>query len=119
MEQTTDLTGFWRFSEDFDGGEEHGEARLFQYGRQLKGYIIFKKIIPDEPPIYIRVKIGGTVRDKRITFSETSVTVLSGGDNSSHETEEKSGLINDMGQITGSGENAQGVHSVFVMDRIF
>jgi hypothetical protein len=118
MKQTHDLTGFWRFHEDFDHGEDIGEARLFQSGKQLSGHIVFKEIIPDELPIFIRVKIEGKVDNTQVTFSESSVVVLSGGENSSYEPEERTGLINAMGQIVGSGEDTQGVTGVFVMDRI-
>jgi hypothetical protein len=118
MKQTHDLTGFWRFHEDFDHGEDIGEARLFQNGKNLSGHIVFKEIIPDEPPMYVRVKIKGKIDNTQVTFSESSVVVLSGGADASYEPEERSGLINAMGQIVGSGEDTQGVNGVFVMERI-
>jgi len=118
MKQTHDLTGFWRFHEEFDHGEDIGEARLFQNGKQLSGYMVFKEVIPDEPVMYIRVKIEGKVDGTQVTVSESSVVVLSGGENTSYEPEERTGLINAMGQIVGSGEDAQGVNGIFVMERI-
>lgn len=118
MKQKNDLTGFWRFHEDFDHGEDIGEARLFQNGKNLSGHIVFKEIIADEAPMFIRVKIKGKVDDTQVTFSESSVVVLSGVPESSYEPEERSGLINSMGQIVGSGEDTQGVNGIFVMERI-
>lgn len=118
MKQPHDLTGFWRFHEDFDHGEDIGEARLFQTGKHISGHIVFKEIIPGEPIMYIRVKITGKAEGTQVTFSESSVVVLSGGENSSYEPEERTGLINAMGQIVGSGEDTQGVNGVFVMERI-
>ncbi len=118
MKQTHDLTGFWRFHEEFDYGEDIGEARLFQTGKHLSGYIVFKEILPDELPLFIRVKIKGRVEDNQVTISESSVVILSGGENSSYEPEERTGLVNAMGQIVGSGEDTQGVNGVFVMERI-
>ena len=119
MKQSYDLTGFWRFHEEFDHGEDFGEARLFQSGKHLSGHIVFKEVIPDESPMFIRVTIKGKVEGTQVVFSESSVVVLSGGGNASYEPEERSGLINAMGQIVGSGEDTQGVNGVFVMERIF
>ncbi len=118
MKQTHNLTGFWRFHEDFDHGEDIGEARLFQNGKHLSGHIVFKEIIPDELPLFIRVKIKGKIEGPQVIISESSVVVLSGGKNTSYEPEERTGLINAMGQIVGSGEDIQGVNGVFVMERI-
>lgn len=117
MKQEDDLTGFWRFREEFDGGEDHGEARLFQHGKQLTGHVVFKKIIPEEQPIFIRVKLTGKLDKGQVHLNESSVVVLS-GNGKNYEPEERTGLINAMGQIVGSGEDKQGVHGVFVMERI-
>lgn len=118
MKQSYDLTGFWRFHEEFDHGEDIGEARLFQNGKNLSGHLVFKEIVPDEPPMFIRVKIKGKVDGTQVTFTESSVIVLSGGEDASYVPEERSGLINAMGQIVGSGEDTQGVNGVFVLERI-
>jgi len=118
MKQMHNLTGFWRFHEEFDHGEDIGEARLFQSGKHLSGNIVFKEIIPDEEPMYIRVKITGKIDGSQVSFDESSVVVLSGDKNASYEPEERSGLINAMGRIVGSGEDTQGVNGVFVMERI-
>lgn len=117
MQQETDLTGFWRFREEFDSGEDLGEARLFQRGKNLSGHLVFKEIIPGEPPMFIRTKLTGKVENGKVQFNETSVIILSedGGD---YVPEERTGLINAMGQIVGSGEDKQGVHGVFFMERI-
>jgi len=112
-----DLTGFWRFREEFDGGEDHGEARLFQQGKQLTGYVVFKEIIPNEPPMFIRAKLTGKIDNGQVHLTESKVVVLSGSPDN-YEPEERTGLINAMGQIVGSGEDKQGVHGVFVMERI-
>ncbi|WP_462319510.1 hypothetical protein [Marinilabilia sp.] len=119
MKQSTDLTGFWRFREEFDDGEDFGEARLFQNGKHLTGHIAFKEQAHGEPPFYVRVSIKGKVEGMQISFSETSYIILSGPPETEYELEERTGLINALGQIVGSGEDKQGVHGVFVMDRIF
>lgn len=118
MKQSTDLTGFWRFREEFDEGEDLGEARLFQNGKHLKGYIVFKELIHGDPPLFVRVSIKGKVEETQISFSETFAVILSGPEGAEYELEERTGLLNAMGQIVGSGEDKQGVHGVFVMDRI-
>lgn len=118
MKQSTNLTGFWRFREEFDEGEDLGEARLFQNGKHLSGQIAFKEKIHGESPLYIRVTIKGKVEETQISFHETSAVVLSGPKGAEYDLEERSGLLNAMGQIVGSGEDKQGVHGVFVMDRI-
>ncbi|MFW6268143.1 MAG: hypothetical protein ACOC1E_03325 [Marinilabiliaceae bacterium] len=118
MKQETDLTGFWRFREEFDGGEDHGEARLFQHGKQLSGFLIFKEIIPGDPPLFIRTKLSGKTEKGKVHLTESAVTVLSGRSDE-YEPEERTGLINAMGQIAGSGEDRQGVHGVFLMERLF
>ena len=55
--------------QEFDGGEDQGEVRLFQHGKQLSGYLIFKEIIPGEPPLYIRTKLTGKTEAIRVKLS--------------------------------------------------
>jgi len=118
MTQGTDLTGFWRFREEFDGGEDLGEARLFQHGKQLLGYLIFKESISGKPPLFIRTKLSGKLEKEKVHLSESAVTVLSGR-NQNYKPRERTGLLNAMGQIAGSGEDRLGVHGMFLMERLF
>jgi hypothetical protein len=117
MQQETDLTGFWRFREEFDTGEDLGEARLFQRGKNLSGHLVFKEMIPGEPSMFIRTKLTGKIENGKVHLNETSVIVLSEG-HGDYVPEERTGLLNAMGQIVGSGEDRQGVHGVFVLERI-
>ncbi len=118
MEQNANLTGFWRFSEEFDKGEDVGEARLFQKGKTIKGYLVFKEITENAPPLFVRTQLKGRIEKGQVHLSETSAMILSRS-SEDYELEERTGLINTMGQIVGSGEDAQGVHGVFVLERIF
>lgn len=117
MKAENDLTGFWRFREEFDGNEDLGEARLFQHGKQITGYLIFKELIPDEQTIFVKTKLTGKIENGQVHLSESSAIVLSGPPDS-YDLEERTGLINAMGQIVGSGEDKQGIHGIFVMERI-
>ncbi|MDI3521264.1 MAG: hypothetical protein PWQ17_2119 [Anaerophaga sp.] len=118
MPQKTDLTGFWRFREEFDTGEDVGEARLFQKGKNLSGHLVFKEIIPGDPAMFVRTKLTGKIENRKVYLNETSVIVLSEG-KEDYVPEERKGLLNALGQIVGSGEDQQGVHGVFVLERIF
>ncbi len=117
MKKDADLTGFWRFREEFDGGEDHGEARLFQRGKKISGHLVFKEIIPDDTSMFVRVKLTGKVEEGQVHLTESCAVVLS-GKSEDYEPEERTGNINAMGQIVGSGEDRQGTHGVFVMERI-
>jgi hypothetical protein len=118
MKNENDLTGFWRFREEYNGNEDYGEARLFQHGKQLTGYLVFKKSLPDRPPLFIRTRLNGKTEKGQVHLNETAITVLSGPADA-YQPESRTGLINAMGQIAGSGEDSQGTHRVFLMERIF
>jgi len=117
MTQETDLTGFWRFREEFDGGEDNGEARLFQHGKQLSGYLIFKETIAGDPPLFIRTKLSGKAEKGKVYLKGVKVTVLSGKPDE-YSPQERTGLINAMGQIAGSGGSHLGKRGVFLLERL-
>jgi hypothetical protein len=74
-------------------------------------------MIPGEPSMFIRTKLTGKIENGKVHLNETSVIVLSEG-HGDYVPEERTGLLNAMGQIVGSGEDRQGVHGVFVLERI-
>lgn len=115
----TDLTGFWRFKEEFDYGEKVGEARLFQEGNHITGNLIFKERLHEGDSMMVRTILSGSCSEGKVTLNDTGYAVLFGHPDDEYLLEEREGALNNKGQIVGSVMDKDAVGGVFVMDRIF
>lgn len=61
-----ELTGKWRYQEEYGYGMTEGELVLTQEGEQLSGRIIFTDRVDDEEGYMIQEFVRGWVRDRKV-----------------------------------------------------
>jgi hypothetical protein len=113
-----DVSGYWRYRETFDFGGKAGEARLFQNGELLSGSLFFKETSEGADDFFVRVILTGVVRNDEIILHDQYWTVVSGGADDDYLPEERTGILNQQGQIVGSVMDVDSVGGVFIMDRL-
>ena len=114
-----DLTGFWRFKEEFDYGEKVGEARLFQKGSLLSGSLVFKERLQSGDSMMVRTTLSGKYSEGKVILNDISYTVFSDNPDEEYLLEDREGALNVKDQVVGSIMDNDAVGGVFVMDRIF
>ncbi len=112
-----DLTGKWKFKEEFGFGLDEGTADFVQKGNVLNGELLFTEKIDDEPAFVVRCSVKGIVENNNVFFEVTEFAIDSNID-IEYFPEKREGIVNVQGQIVGSSEDEQGICGVFVMERV-
>ena len=112
-----DLSGKWKFKEDFSFGKDEGAAELNQIGKDITGVLEFTETIEDESPFKVRCELQGSVVGNMVTLNVVNFKILSSKEPIEYYPETREGIINANGQIVGSSEDEQGVCGIFVFER--
>ena len=63
------VTGVWRFYEEFNGGYDLGYATLIQKGDDVSGSLVYTEYIENEDPFVIAIDVVGEVYSERVITS--------------------------------------------------
>ncbi|TLX75219.1 hypothetical protein E9993_09975 [Labilibacter sediminis] len=113
-----DLSGSWKFKEDFSFGKDEGVAELNQEANDITGVLSFTEIIEGEEAFEVRCQLKGTISDHEITLNVVEYEIVSSSEPIEYYPETREGIVNVNGQIVGSSEDEQGVCGVFVLERM-
>ncbi len=112
-----DLTGKWKFREEFDFGIDEGTAEFIQDGNGIKGELLFTEKIEDDPDFEVHSTVKGFVDDNNVFFDVIKFVIDSNAD-IEYFPEKREGIVNIQGQIVGSSVDEQGICGVFIMERM-
>jgi len=113
-----DLSGKWKFKEDFSYGIDEGFAEFKQEGNEFTGILEFTETIEEDVPFKVKCFVSGFVVGNSVTINVDDFKILESDEEIDYYPESREGIINANGQIVGSSEDSQGVCGVFVFDRI-
>ena len=71
-----ELTGKWRYQEEYGYGMTEGELVLTQEGEQLSGRIIFTDRVDDEEGYMIQEFVRGWVRDRKVRLEAYEYDII-------------------------------------------
>ncbi len=117
MTEKLNLTGRWRFQEDFGFGKDSGYAVLKQKGSQLKGVLRFSEQIEGEETFVVKQEITGRINGTKIKMKSHSCEILFSDEEIIYELDTWDGEILADGRIIGNSQDAEGTGGVFVMER--
>ena len=72
MTEKINLTGRWRFEEDFGFGKDSGYAEIDQKGKQLKGVLRFSEQIDGEETFIVKQEVTGRIAGTKINLKSHS-----------------------------------------------
>lgn len=113
-----ELTGKWKYREEYGYGMTEGELVLVQEGEQLSGRIIFTDRVDGEEGYMIQEFVRGWVRDRKVKLEAYEYDIIHSEHEVAYELDYWFGILLDDVTIKGISEDDQGVDGYFVFEKI-
>ena len=112
------LTGKWRYFENYGNGVAEGELYLKQEGKELSGRIVFSDRLKGEVPYMIQEFLTGIQEEKKDKLEATGFDVIHADFPVSYELDYWFGLLVDETTIRGVSRDEQGIEGYFVFEKL-
>ncbi|MEG0796124.1 MAG: hypothetical protein RR397_06430 [Odoribacter sp.] len=116
-----DLTGKWKYIENYGYGVAEGELYLKQEGVRLSGRIVFSDKLEGEEPYMIQEFLTGSIKERKIRLDATEFDIIHSNFNVTYELDRWFGILVDERTIKGVSVDDQGVEGHFefeMMDKV-
>jgi len=117
MPEKINLTGRWRFEENFGFGKDSGYAEISQSGKHLKGVLRFSEQIDGEETFIVKQEIAGKINGTKIDLKSHSCEILFSDEDIIYELDTWAGEILPNGKIVGNSHDSEGTGGSFIMER--
>jgi len=117
MPEKINLTGRWRFEEDFGFGKDSGYAEISQNGKLLKGVLRFSEQIDGEETFIVKQEVSGKINGTKINLKSHSCEILFSNEDIIYELDTWIGEILPTGKIVGNSRDSEGTGGSFTMER--
>jgi hypothetical protein len=111
------ISGKWKFSEEFECGIDKGFAFITQNENTITGYFEYQELIEDEEPFMVRQEISGTIHDNRINLKGKKVLNPDGSQIVDYNLDTLEGTLTHEGKIVGHSFDSEDICGVFVLER--
>jgi hypothetical protein len=113
------LSGTWKYSEDFSHGDSEGELVLTQEGKLLSGVLTHSETPIEGIPYRIEQKMEGVYdnQDKSFIIKASTFTILEAEEEILYELDSFVAQVMNEDLIVGTSEDEQGVLGVFSFKR--
>lgn len=112
-----DITGKWKFTEEFECGLDKGFAIFSQNGNQITGYLEYEESIEDEEPFMVKQEISGTIHDNHISLKGVKSSTPDGLPVADYNLDTLEGTLTHEGKIVGHSFDIENICGVFVLIR--
>ncbi|MCG8475156.1 MAG: hypothetical protein MI784_06755 [Cytophagales bacterium] len=113
-----ELTGRWKFEENFPKGIAKGILNLEQEGKVLKGTLVMNEYIKEDKPFTIEEELTGKYKKDKIFLKGVSYKILNSVSPIEYELDHWEGRITNENLIIGSSYDGQKVACSFTLERI-
>lgn len=117
MPEKINLTGRWRFQEDFGFGKDSGYAELLQIGNHLKGVLRFSEQIGGEETFIVKQEVAGRIYGTKIRLKSHSCEIMFSDEDIFYELDTWLGELLPNGKIVGNSRDEEGSGGPFVLER--
>ena len=111
------ISGKWKFSEEFECGMDKGLAFFAQNDIAITGYLEYEESIEDEVPFMVRQEISGTIHGNRINLKGVKALNLDGSTINDYNLDTLEGTLTHEGKIVGHSFDSEDICGVFVLSR--
>ena len=120
MSMGLNLTGTWKYREDFSYGDSEGVLELVQKDELLTAVLEHKEVPLEGDPYIIKQELEGSmdVNANKFKLLATSFSVLEAQEELSYELDSFEAQLINENLIVGTTEDKQGVMGVFSFKRI-
>lgn len=118
MAETIDLSGKWKYTEDYGYGLANGELHISQEGTKIKGKIIFTDRLKDEDPFMIQEFVEGSIINNKIVIDAIDWDIIHSEKEIIYELDSWSGDIISEILIKGKSMDDQGIEGNFEFKKI-
>ena len=108
-----DLTGKWKYVEDYVHGTAQGELYLRQKKNKLSGRLVFTDYLKDETPYMIQEFLKGRVEEHKVYLEAWEYDIIYSESPISYELDSWLGILVEDTIIKGSSMDEQGVAGNF------
>lgn len=112
-----DLTGKWKYGEEYGYGEAEGELFLEQEGDELTGRIVFTDRPKEEEPYMIQEFLTGRLDGRKVKIDAREFDVIDSSRPVYYELDSWFGILVDDTTILGVSMDDQGVEGHFIFER--
>lgn len=113
-----DLTGKWRYIENYGYGVAEGELYLKQEGNRLSGRIVFSDKLEGEDAYMIQEFLTGEIDGRKIRLDATEFDIIHAEYKVSYELDSWFGVLVDDMTIKGVSSDDQGVEGYFEFEKV-
>jgi len=118
MSTKVDLSGKWRYSEDYGYGLANGELHISQEGTRVKGRIIFTDSLHEEESFMIQEFVEGVVINNKFILDATEWDLIHSESEIEYELDSWCGDIVTDSLIQGKSVDEQGIEGKFEFEKI-
>lgn len=113
-----ELTGKWKYIENYGYGVAEGELYLKQEGDKLSGRIVFTDKLEGEEPYMIQEFLTGGIEERKIRLEATEFDIIHSDFQITYELDCWFGLLVDDVTIKGVSMDDQGVEGYFEFEKV-
>lgn len=113
-----DLTGKWKYKENYGYGMAEGEVSLEQEGNRLAGRIVFMDKTEDDEVSMIQEFLVGEVEDRKVKLQAEDFDVIHADYRIDYKLDSWFGILVDEQTIKGVSVDYQGIEGSFIFKRI-
>ncbi|MEN8116072.1 MAG: hypothetical protein ABFS16_03795 [Bacteroidota bacterium] len=112
------ISGTWKYNEDFGHGKSAGEVKLTQNGTEVTGIFTFTEKVENDYEINVVEKVRGTISEGKVLLESIEVTATQNGCSIDYLPNNfEVHLVSD-NKLVGSTNDSEDVCGVFVLERM-
>lgn len=112
------ISGNWRYTEDFAFGNSQGKAELQQEGETITGTFSFTEEVKKEYRIDVVEKVRGVVSNNKVLLESTEVRAIQDGTEIDYLPNTFEMHLVSENKLVGSTFDSEEVCGVFILERI-
>ena len=112
-----DLTGKWKYKEDYGYGVAEGELFLKQEGNDMSGRIIFTDKLEGEEGYMLQEFLVGRLEEHKVKLDAEEFDIIHSEQEIEYELDSWFGILVDADTIVGVSKDGQGIKGKFTFTR--
>lgn len=113
-----DLTGTWKYIENYGYGVAEGELYLQQEGMKLSGRIVFTDKMEGEETYMIQEFLAGGIEERKVRLDAQEYDIIHADYTIDYELDRWFGVLVDDRTVKGVSADKQGVEGYFEFKKI-